>query len=141
MDECDATKSAANKEVNGNHLKNKLGEKIELRKAPCEQLKSDTESIQLDNQVKEWIEDHQQQRDQRPRDPYRGTQVEALMSKIESNITKSKPVPPPIAPKPKPTTTTSMKPHNEITLSRNANEEFGFVIKSSPSSEGSVIGD
>ena len=115
---------------------NELGEKIEAKNMPRERRKSDTESIQSDKQVKEWIEDHQQQRDQRPRDPYRGTnQADSLRSKSESNINKSKTGPPPVAPKPP-----SGGKGNEITLTRNSNEGFGFVIMSSPSSKGSVIG-
>ena len=44
--------------------------------------------------------------------------------------------PPPVAPKPK----VAQKPVKEITLNRNPNEGFGFVIISSQNSKGSVIG-
>ena len=44
--------------------------------------------------------------------------------------------PPPVAPKPK----ILQKPVKEITLTRNFNEGFGFVIFSAPNVKGSVIG-
>ena len=44
--------------------------------------------------------------------------------------------PPPVAPKPK----IFQKPVKEITLTRNFNEGFGFVIFSAPNVKGSVIG-
>ena len=120
---------------------NELGEKIEAMNTPGrERRKSDTESIHSDKQVQEWIEDHQHQRDQRPRDPYRGTsQADSLRSKSEGNINKAKTGPPPVAPKPK-IGKPGVSSGTEITLSRNSNEGFGFVIMSSPSSKGSVIG-
>ena len=99
--------------------------------------KSETESINSDKQVAEWIEDQQ-----RPRNthPYRDNQVNGLRSKSESNLINSRPksCPPPVAPKP--SLNTMNRSSVEIALSRNANEGFGFVIMSAPSSTGSVIG-
>ena len=110
-------------------LMNELGESIPTT-ASHERRKSDSESVHSDKQVAEWIEDQQ-----RPRNLYNDAQANSLRSKSESNIaSRPKSAPPPVAPKPK---TPKFK---EVILSRNANEGFGFVIMSSPSSNGSVIG-
>lgn len=155
----DEAPSAAPTQVNGFRLMNELGEKIEAMNTTTgsggnnrERRKSDTESIHSDKQVKEWIEDHQHQRDQRPIN-YRSqsTTSDTLRSKSENNVNKPKAGPPPVAPKPRTTSTSGgggVEMVNggggargtEITLNRNSNEGFGFVIMSSPSSKGSVIG-
>lgn len=104
-----------------------------------ERRKSDTESVNSDKQVAEWIEDQQRARTNKPyREQHeKQQQADSLRSKSESNITgtgRPKSCPPPIAPKP------SMMSSKVVILNRNANEGFGFVIISSPVAKGSVIG-
>lgn len=112
---------------------------IENRESDRERRKSDTESVNSDKQVAEWIEDQQRNRTNKPyREPQeKQQQANSLRSKSESNIVgnaRPKSCPPPIAPKP------SMMSSKKVILNRNANEGFGFVIISSASSNGSVIG-
>lgn len=104
-----------------------------------ERRKSDTESINSDKQVAEWIEDTQRARTNKPyrEQADRKQQADSLRSKSESSIStqgRPKSCPPPIAPKP------PAMSSKEVVLNRNANEGFGFVIMSSPVSKGSVIG-
>jgi len=103
-----------------------------------ERRKSDTESINSDKQVADWIEDTQRARNNKPyREHDRNKQADSLRSKSESSLAiggRPKSCPPPIAPKP------SAMSSKEVILNRSANEGFGFVIMSSPISKGSVIG-
>lgn len=105
-----------------------------------ERPKSDTESVNSDKQVAEWIENQQRNRTNKPYREQQEKQLQAdsLRSKSESNILgtgRPKSCPPPIAPKP------SLMSSKMVILNRNANEGFGFVIISSPVAKGSVIGE
>ena len=105
-----------------------------------ERRKSDTESVNSDKQVADWIEDQQRTRTNKPyreQQDRQQQQADSLRSKSESNIVgagRPKSCPPPIAPKP------SAMSSKQIVLNRTANEGFGFVIISSPVAKGSVIG-
>lgn len=114
-------------------LINDLGESVPSAASHTrDRRKSDSESVHSDKQVAEWIEDQQRPRNTKP---YREFQANGLRSKSESNLGgRPKSCPPPVAPKPMKTNS------KEVLLSRNSNEGFGFVIMSSPSSNGSVIG-
>ena len=120
--------SNATKEVTTNVMNNR------------ERRKSDTESINSDKQVADWIEDTQRARNTKPyreNNERKMQQADSLRSKSESSINttgRPKSCPPPIAPKP------SAMSSKEVILNRSANEGFGFVIMSSPISKGSVIG-